>query len=138
MQGAKLTTSHWTHVTEGCNNKASHCNHHHWTSMVTVECTMQQYICAPYMFSSQALTEVALVVASCTRIVLMLVLIWSIVVVVVVSSVVAASLSNFFCSDAGQDVCTLCLRCFFLSSVANIYLIQFHYALSISTCANTA
>ena len=45
-------------------------NHHHWTSMGTVECTMQQYISAPYMLSLQALTEVAnlascIIVASC-------------------------------------------------------------------------
>ena len=29
-------------------------------------------------------------------------------------------------TDAGQDVCTLCLCCFFLSNVANIYWIHFH------------
>ena len=78
VQGAKVTISHWKLVTEGC-NAASHCNHHHWTSMGTVEFTVQHLTCFPHKPLQKLL-----IVASCITMPLMLVLIWSLVVVVVV------------------------------------------------------
>ena len=124
VQGAKLTTSHWTHVTEGC-NAASHYNHHHWMSMSTVECTMEEYITSHVVFTSPY--KVTLIVASCITIVLMLVLIWSIVAVVVIVCCCCIPLQLALMLVQMFAPCT---GCFY-------QLVQI-YTRSLSTCANTA
>ena len=112
VQGAEVTTSHWTHVTEGC-NAASHCNHHHWTSMGSAVHNAAIYQCFPLKPLQKLL-----IVASCITMALVLVLIWSIVVVVVV-----VCCSMLHPSSTSADACAVC----FYQLVPNTYTYSFHF-----------
>ena len=56
VQGAKVTTSHWTHVTEGCNSQPlqlppleehGHCGVHN-AAIKLYQCTLHVFLTSPY------------------------------------------------------------------------------------------